>query len=181
MSNKATISILAVFVIVVVMSIITTQRSMVSASQPYSDGDLGFSLRHPPSWEPNFDVEGLDVAFVSSQEDSSDTFREYVSVTVDAFEEGQGLDEVVDVLYAGLAEDAVDSRELERSPANLSGLDAIRIVARFRINGRLVQNLMYFVVDDDRLFVVNCCARKNTFDYWEGLFEEMSHSLKIDA
>ncbi len=181
MSNKTIYVILGVFAVVLVASIVTSRKVIVSVSGHYRDDELGFSIRYPESWEKRIGFQGTSVAFVSPKERSSDRFQESVNVVMTEVEEGTVLnDQLLQEFYAEIESQGTGFQVLETQALQLNGVDARRITCRFRVGGHLFQYLLYILLKDDRVYVITCVSRTLDFDRYEGVFDRMCRSIQID-
>ena len=179
--SKWVYAFLAVFVVIVVSSIVTSRKEFVSVSERYRNDEYGFSILYPGSWEVRQDWQDTVVAFISPKEGSSDTLRECVNVVVVDVEEGTVLDDyLVEEYYQELGQVGTDLEVLETSAVQVNGLDARRVVLNLRLEGHLFRYLLYVLLRGERVYVITCGSRTLAYARYEDVFERICQSIEID-
>jgi hypothetical protein len=164
------------------MVVISCYSSWVGAESPnfvlYRDSS-GFSIRYPENWSVKNRSKGA-VDFVSPRESSSDSFREYVSVTVVDLESRLNLKQATDYMLDYLEKYITDFSLIWKEDAYLSDENACMVSyvgrqGQFRVRWKNI-----WTIKNNRLYAVTLKAESEKYDQYLDIAERMFNSFRIE-
>jgi eukaryotic-like serine/threonine-protein kinase len=131
----------------------------------YSDSKYGFRISYPPDWAEQLGVAGTVVAFLSSSEDSSDTFRENVNVGVeDLPNPGMTLDQFTAAALAQVEGLITNFTLVSKEATAVAGRFAERVVYTGQQGKFDLKWQQVWLIDKARAYVLTYTAEVPKFD-----------------
>jgi eukaryotic-like serine/threonine-protein kinase len=130
----------------------------------FASDKYGFSVSYAPGWDRKQGVAGAVVAFLTAQESASDTFRDNVTVVVQALPQGTTLQDYLDKSLADLPRFLKRFHLIEQQSSTLGGLPARTLHYTGETSGISLENRQMFAVAADRAYLITYSAEPSAYD-----------------
>ena len=138
-----------------------------------------FSIGLPSSWEKKEKYMGTTVIALSPVENSSDTFRENVSVVTEKLPVSMSNEKYLELSLQNIRKMLTDFNMISQGNAVLSGKQGKWIKYTHRMGQIKILTLQFFALTSDRAYVITCTTAPNTFDQYKGQFRKIIESFQI--
>ena len=145
----------------------------------YSKKD-DFSIKPLKEWENKSDVMGCSVMTLSPLENATDQFRENVNVVVEKLPGQMALDEYFNASIANMKKLFTDFQENEKGNVSIDDTDAKWLIYSTRMGSLKLNNKVFFLVHDNRGYVITCSATPDGFPRFRKSFDEIAQSFQFE-
>ena len=179
---------LAIFLILVLFMGINCSSNGDDETLPegyrlYQNAENGFRLYYPENWQ-QIDISGVVVYFTIPDIDISQTdideFQADIYVSIDSAED-KSLEEFIstleDTLTDYISEDATISNE---NSIEVQGRIGHEWIVSWTLEGIQLKMKQVFFITSGKLYVLNCTARKDSYDDYVDTFDTIINSFKIE-
>ncbi len=123
---------------------------------------------------------GTSVMSLSPLENSSDQFRENVNVVVEKLRKEMSLDDYMSQNLANLPRFITDFKEIGSGNTRIGDVDAKWLAYTGRMGTSSLQFKQYFMVRDDRAYVITGTATEESYPHYENVFEQTTESFQFE-
>lgn len=143
------------------------------ASGRFYSREDGFSIQFPASWEQEQGFMGTVILGVNPQGGN-------VNVVVSELSTPMSLQDYYHEATRGMDQILTDYKQLESGDGMVDNQPVKWLVYRNRMGRNIFEALQYFLVKDQRGYVITCTIVPERFDESRGLFETVAHSFKFE-
>jgi len=157
------------------------------APAPYHDKVNGFTIMPPPGWVTS-QADETQVFFNSPPDGDDDPFSENINIIITPIPDDEEAelptdeavirDDLAEIL-AALSADVEDAAVPEADDVEINGVEAIRIVFSFTMQGTAVKSVQYVLIHDGTLFTITGTALPDTYDTYIAAIDAAVNSMKV--
>lgn len=152
-------------------------RPAAADANTFTRADLGFSITGPANWRQTTKGFLVTVNFVEAAPEDPNRTAGQIQVLATSLPLEMSLSDWAEATVAGMKRGdmkIVSSKEVE-----LSGIPALRIVAKPKGSKTGLHALAYVCVSDCRVFQILCFCDTNRFAQYEAVFDSAFRSMRI--
>lgn len=139
-----------------------------------------FTIKHPAEWKPVEATQAAVVArFVTPLEGESDKYQEEFSIKIIEMNTQADVNELVDSIKPGMAQQLAGYVEKTDDKLTLAGLPARRVVSEVATQFSPIRSTQWFVVDGTRLLIITLNTTPATAEQYKPYGDAMIESLTI--
>ena len=148
--------------------------------QVYENSRQGFKINYPDDWsqQNRDDFFATGVVFFSDLEDSSDRFKERVSILVEDLADDTSLAQYTEASLAEIKR-LSDPKIGTAETVNLGREVGRQIVYQGEEHGGAVQRLQAWSVKDNQAYVITYTARPESYETFLATVEKMMESFEV--
>ncbi len=145
----------------------------------YSNSSESFSMRYPEGWDYDEGAGDAIVLFGSPKENEGDEFMENVNITNEVLDTQMTTDEYADTNLSVLGSDLIGFSLVSDTSVSIAGTTARMVEFTATVDGVSVSDLMYFLVNGTKAWIITCTANPGSIESYRDDFESMAGSFSF--
>ena len=166
------------FYVILALVLIVSGCSSKQAER-YNNSKDDFSIKFPKEWENKEGFMGTDVISLSPRENAADQFRENVNVVVEKIPDGMSLNDYFDTNLPKLSKVIRDFQQVETGNTIINDNVAEWLIYTGSIGTINLKSKQYYIVHDNKGYVITCSATPGTYDNFKNVFDEIVQSFQF--
>jgi hypothetical protein len=159
-----------------------TQRTAPpTPTDQITKGSGNYSIDAPEGWDKiDTTYNGEHITFIRSpREGADDNFLENVNVITEKVG-SMSMDEYLEKNMTSMENGLTDFEKKDQSSRTINGHDFRIFFYSHNYQGTPIDGEVFFTINDGTAYVITCSARKGEIKEWEGRFDRVVNTFKLD-
>jgi len=166
--------------LVILASVLLISGCSSKQADRYYNSKDNFSIKFPKDWENKEGFMGTDVISLSPRENTADQFRENVNVVVEKIPDGMSLNDYFNANLPKLSKVVQNFQNKETGTTTINDNDAQWLIYAGSIGTINLKSKQYYMVHDNKGYVITCSATPGTYDNFNSVFDEVVQSFQFE-
>ncbi len=142
----------------------------------YKNDSIGISFNYPLNWERLDNYNGTLVAVVNNKENNP--FKENISLTVNQIDQNIADDDFLRSCINDIVR-VSKTDSVKRHNTYINEMKVCKLNIAVSPKGEKLDVTVYIFIKDHKSYILTCYCEEKSSEYYQKLFEEVAHSLKI--